>query len=591
MKTQVLFVCAPGTSAFMRELFETVANAVREVGVAASVHTGAYPDASGSNVYVVVPHEFFQSIPLEDRPTPTQLERTIGFCVEHPGTASFEIGARYARSVGGVMDISDDSTAELRRRGLTVGRFELGYSPRWDAWGGVDSTARHIDITYMGTTDERRDAFLARQAEELAEWNCRLLIPPHEWMHRPRPDFLMGLSKLRHLASSKVLINLHRGDSRALEWVRALEAMSNGCVIVSEYSRHFDPLVPGSQILFADPANVASVATALLKDPARLAAIRAAAYATCRSLDMRASALRLVELAASLVSGGARGRAPLPPLTTAGELSTISTPLRLPTPPPSHLPELAGWASDLPAPLRRLHAMSIVHSVSANSGPVLEISPRGLDTAERVTAVVPVTHDAGLPGTLRSLSAQVMPVGWMLGRTPTHPARGDGPPLRRGELLNALATATTAELILVIEPGHVLFRHAVRRLIAALDRQPRAAASFGMMADAAGAELWNSLPFEPDRLAKRVYLGAPMIVRRDALALLGLFTEDPLLDGLEYHHFWCRLAEHGMHAVLEPQVIGTGVPTRPPDDGVASLVPELALEALGRAAPRLLGRT
>src|ERR1017187_3508954 len=196
-EVRICFVSAPRGSAFMGELLEVVSDAVSHTGVRTSIHIGSFPSLSEPAAYVVVPHEFFVLTAPEDQPTDEQLSRTIGFCVEHPGNATFEVSASRGARLGALFDINADSTDELRRRGLSVERFRLGYSPRWDAWGGDSTSLRPTDITYMGTADARRDQLLALQAEALSRWDCRLLLPPHEQMTQPRPDFLMGSEKLR----------------------------------------------------------------------------------------------------------------------------------------------------------------------------------------------------------------------------------------------------------------------------------------------------------------------------------------------------------------------------------------------------------
>jgi PAS domain-containing protein len=587
---RICFVSAPGTSVFTQELLGAIAQSVTESGLEASTTVGAFPELAEPCAYVVVPHEFFLNTSPELRPTPEQRARTIALCVEHPGTTSFEISAFHAASLGAVMDISGDSTAELRRRGLKAERFRLGYSESFDAWGGVANTLRPIDITYMGTTDIRRDALLARQADRLAEWECRLLIPPHEWMTRSRPDFLIGHDKLEHLAQSKVLINLHRGESRALEWVRAIEAMSNGCVIVSERSKEFEPLVPGRHILFARPENTVAVASALLRNPERLEAIRRNAYALCRTLDMRPSALRLVELARSLVSGPVRatslGSVPGWQIVGAGSASNVAP---VPTP-ASNLPELASWATTVPRPLRVMQAISLAASRPIAS--VIEVETHDDGEPGRVRAVLPVAddRDGGIGRTVRSLRAQDTKLSWSIGRWKRGETEYVTPSLpRRGPLINSLVCASTAEYILVLEPGQELFVEAVRRLLAALDANPSAAAAFGIMADTVRGQLWNALPLEPERLLWRAYLGSGFLVRRVVLSNIGEFSDDPALNGYEYHDFWCRLVESGFTAVLVAQVLGTGPTPHPPDLGIASIAPELAWEALRRGAPGLFG--
>jgi hypothetical protein len=569
----------------MRELLEVVADAVARVGGTVSVHIGAYPVMTSPCVYVVVPHEYFVATPADDQPSAAQRSRTIGFCVEHPGNHTFEVSVSQARSLGGVIHINGDSLAELQRRGVSAERFVLGYSPLWDAWGGIDETDRPVDITYLGTTDVRRAQLLALQADELSSWNTRLLIPPHEPMIHPRRDFLMGRAKHRHLASTKVLINLHRGASQSLEWVRILEAICNGCVVISERSDDFEPLVPGEDLVFAAPTRVAATASALLCDPQRLESIRQAAWARCHSMDMRASAQRLVEMAAAIDRGDRPARSL--PGVLARE-SSVHPYVPEPAQPDSELPTLAPWAATLPEPFRRLQA-SLITALSAL--PQVEVSATqalaGPDA--RVAALIPdLAPDARQAWrTVEALQAQDIPIDAWIGRNINPRVELSGGRFGLGVCLNALLSGTQAEMILVIEPGQELFHQSVRRLLDALDASPAAVAAYGFMSNASSAELWNALPLEAERLARRAYLTAPFMVRRSALAELGGVAEDPALAGFEYHDLWCRIADRGFEWVFVQQILGRGRRVRFGGGDIATIAPEVTLDALRRSAPSI----
>lgn len=570
----------------MNELLEVVAEATRSVGAVASVHVGAYPVLPQPCVYVVIPHEYFVLTRLNAQPSAEQRARTVGFCVEHPGNLSFEIGARHAATLGAVMDINDDSTSALRAGGLAAHRFTLGYSSRWDVWRGDQRAERPIDITYLGTTDVRRDNLLARQSEQLSTADCRLLIPPHEWMAKPRPDFLMGTAKLRHLAGSKVLLNLHRGRSRALEWVRVLEAICNGCVVVSESSLDFMPLLPGRHIALAHPTNTVAVATALLRHPDRLAAMRNEAYGFCQTLDMQTSARTLVEIGESLV----RRHAKVPSIDPAGEAAGRVTRPAADLLPPAHgLPELSDAWATVAQPVREAQAR-LIEAILVDSS-AAEITLPTMDTASppRVRALMPLGIDdrAASGITSRSLETQEVPVALSTAR-PSGQRSSLFPRdlFSRGALLNALLEHVSEPFVLVIEPGNELFGPGVRRLLTALEEDPTADASFGIMADVSGGVLWNALPVEAERLARRAYLSAPFLIRRQVLAALGAFADDVALIGYEYHDFWCRFALSKRRAVFVQQIVGRGRPTAVPEVSIARTAPHLTLAALHRSATR-----
>jgi hypothetical protein len=575
----------------MHELLEVVADAVARAGGDVSLHTGAYPVTQSPCIYVVIPHEYFAVTPLEDQPSAAQRSRTIGFCVEHPGNQTFEVSFSHARSLGGVMDINGDSVAELQHRGLWAERFVLGYSPLWDAWGGIDESERHIDITYLGTSDIRRAQLLAVQAEELSAWKTRLLVPPHEPMTRPRQDFLMGRTKQQHLASTKVLINLHRGGSRSLEWVRILESMCNGCVVASERSEDFEPLVPGEDLLFAEPNRIVATASALLCDPDRLGSMRQAAWAKCRSMDMRASAQRLMEMAADL-ERGSRSAAARP--NAAFRESATHPKVPEPAQPDSELPALAPWAATLPEPLRSLQASLII---AVDGLQPLEVSlTQALATLDaRVVALIPdLAHDARqVSRTVEALEAQEMPLDAWIGRPVTPAADFSGGRSGLGACLNALLGATESEVILIIEPGHELFHQSIPKLMEALDGSPGAVIAHGFMADLPAGELWNALPLEAERLAIRAYLTAPFVIRRSALVELGGIAEESAIAGYEYHDLWCRVANRGWESVFVQQILGRG--RRLPSGGgaITAIAPDVTRNALQRSAQapsQILGR-
>ena len=150
----------------------------------------------------------------------------------------------------------------------------------------------------------------------------------------------MGSDKYSHLANSKILLNLHRGASQSLEWVRVLEAMCNGCVVVSEHSTDFEPFVAGTHLAFARGRATVAVAAALLRSPARLLELQTNAYELCKGhLNMESSAAQLIQLAESLLG---RGPAPLATVSGTRARSAATPVVHEPLPPPSGMPELSG---------------------------------------------------------------------------------------------------------------------------------------------------------------------------------------------------------------------------------------------------------
>ncbi len=560
--TELCFVSAEGGSAFMEELLEVVADAVRTAGGKARTAIGTYPEADGDTVYVVVPHEYFVTVPDADFPTAAQCRRTIGFCVEHPGTATFERNAELLSILGGAVDINTDSTAELRRRGITVEHFQLGYSPLWDLWGGDLDSPRDLDVTYLGTAERRRSVLLGSYARDLAGLRTRLLTPPHEPMTSARVDFLPGKAKFEHLARSRFLLNLHRERKQTLEWVRTLEAMTNGCVVVSETSVDVEPLVPGEHLVLARPEALGSVVAALADEPERERHLRSAAYGFVKSLDMTASARRLIELASSLGSAPAADIAPARALATS--LRNPEDALAIDT--PSFDARFAGDRSAAgPASARgtALSARIAQRAAGARRVATRSWEPAAASLAGTADVDVLIVRRTGEvdPDDLANdlLTGSVTPRKVLVGEDGVHPWPRPRPydvllhdtPLGRGLTRNSLLERSTASWLLVLDGGMRASEFLLERLLAVSEDADVVHCPVADPVDG----LVGALPPEERRLRTLPYLGSGYLVRRSLVDEFGGWNTEVLFEGLEDHLFWRRVATAARPTTLVQQVL------------------------------------
>lgn len=587
--TELCFVSAEGGSAFMEELLEVVADAVRTAGGKARTAIGRFPEAGNDTVYVVVPHEYFVTVPDADFPTAAQCRRTIGFCVEHPGTATFERNAELLSILGGAVDINTDSTAELRRRGIAVEHFQLGYSPLWDLWGGDLDSPRDLDVTYLGTAERRRSVLLGSYARDLAGLRTRLLTPPHEPMTAARVDFLPGKAKFEHLARSRFLLNLHREQKQTLEWVRTLEAMTNGCVVVSETSADVEPLVPGEHLVLARPEALGSVAAALADEPERERHLRSAAYGFVKSLDMTASARRLIDLAASLGSATAADIAPARALATS--LRNPEDALAVDT--PSFDARFAGDRSAAGPASARGTALSAriaqraagARRVATRRWEPAAASPAG--TADVDVLIVRRTGEVD-PDELANdlLTGSVVPRKVLVGEDGVHPWPRPRPydvllhdtPLGRGLTRNSLLERSTASWLLVLDGGMRASEFLLERLLAASEGADVVHCPVADPVDG----LVGALPPEERRLRTLPYLGSGYLVRRSLIDEFGGWNTEVLFEGLEDHLFWRRVAAGARPTTLVQQVLLRRL--RPdPDSRPMDLDPHRVWAAVGSA--------
>lgn len=530
----------------MHELLVAVADAVERVGGRARTHIGRIDDVAGEDtVTVVVPHEYFAL----DAYGATQLwPRTIGFGVEHPGTATFETSARLMPHLGAAFEISEDSVAELRRRGVRAERFTLGCSPLWRSTTPVP--CRDVDVLHLGTADESRLRKLAMFASESIDLRTEFMLPPHEPMTRNRPDFVMGSRKRELLARSRLVLNLHREGNRAFEWVRALEAIANGCVVLTEPSTGLSPLVPGEHVLVAPAERLGVLARAALTDPEWLDDVARAAFDVCAAeLDMPASARLLVDVATGL--------APARP-AVAG----LSLHAGLKTHRARHDEPLAEWVpSECPLP-DPAAGIDPVRARLAREVAILRDDHAAFNVVTRTRApnadvdvvCVRTSGDGPFSVTMRSLeSTVVLAAAQIADLTRPHVAApfeavavaaGCTQPVSRGRARNELLARGTAEFVLVLDAGDELLGDALDRLVAVLRDDPELIAALPMALSGTGL-IVNALVPEERRLAKFAYLSRGYVVRRRWLESLGGFGEEPELEGFVDHDFWRRTSAAG----------------------------------------------
>jgi hypothetical protein len=565
------FVSTSRGSPFMTELLAAVSAATASAGHTVDLAFDEFPPLEDRDVYVVIPHEFRAWGNPRGFPDPGQRARTIALCTENPGTEWFEATHQLVPQFAAAMSINRASTAELRRLGIPCEHLQLGYTSSWDSWLGDPSAERQIDVLYLGAADPRRDPLLGGCGRHLWRRECQFLVPPLEPRRRPRPDYLSGAEKYERLRSARTLLNLHRTTSAALEWMRFLEAICNGCVVVSEPCLDSEPLIAGEHFVAASADSIALVVDRLLDDPEELRRLREAAYDFVREeLPMSHAVDQLAELAARL---------PLQPLDMREPAFTsAATPAQ-----PAQAPGETARATSIEArePRRLLRDISRRVWRGRRTGVELRAqTPAYVAAKPRVSVAVTIdgrTRDAvaaltSVAASLRcELEALVLDeapdsrsaaaAGGFLDDHPWLPAALLHRPMNCGLAAsrNTLAECARGEYVFMLDADGGIYPSALERLVTALDADRQATFAYPMVAAFDGdapVELLSSLPWEPERLKRGDRVEAMTLVRRERLLELGGYATDPRLAGWEDFHLWCQCAEAGDHGVHVPQVLG-----------------------------------
>lgn len=485
---ELTFVLAPGQNHFFVEVAEAFVGELRALGVPAAVSRDGFPPLADGTVYVLVPpHEYRGLAPPSHWPTPRQLERTIFYCFEQPGTRFFDSDVEMARGpVGAVADLNAVSVREHRRRGVLAHHVPIGWTDAWvapqpDRPG--EAAARDIDLLHLGIYSARRGRALAHAADGLARWRAALIFgDDHGPNASAQANFAVDGEKWRLLARSRVLLNVHLGERPYFEWLRVVQAICNRVAVVSETSTGAAPLRAGEHFVSGRADELVALAEPLLEDEALRSAMadRAASFLSQRQ-PLRASAELLAQLAADIA------RRPSRPTVRQSALMLSATPGR-----------------DVP----RAAAIAMAVALTGSSPPAERVDRVGLD---------PGFESARVPWPDNGRSAPPDPAERRAG-APTHPA-GSTTWSAAGPLI--LHDGAETELL---ESGRALLEEALAADLGA-------GFAWGIVAVESagdGPALRNVFPWQPWRLERDPgYIRPPVLWRAAALADIGGDLENP----------------------------------------------------------------
>jgi hypothetical protein len=589
-----LTVCFVGTrrgNEFMNELLAAVAHEVAAAGVQTRLAYDGFPPIEGRTAYVVVPHEYFELAAPENLPSAAQLSRTISFGVEQPGTQWFEHAAAYARKTAAVMDIQRSSLPELRRRGLHPEHFQIGYTEFWDTWRRDEEVERPIDVVFMGSHNARRVAILGGYARTLWPLESRIFLPAEGPKTRARPNYLVAEQKWELLARTKTVLTVRRDQRSFFEWVRVLEAVSNGCVVVAEHAAGTEPFVPGVHYASGSAESLALLARGLVEDEDGLRRMRLAAYDLARAeLPMRPAALRLADLADRLASRPRRpvSRAPLreaapnPAPRDRVLAETVRSVAGAHGHTAARVDRLAQALKEVALENVRLRRRLDDLRLAGKSlrEEVVYESPAWADAQPRVSVLVPVYNHADEVGrALASVAAgdddgdvEVVVLddastdasaGAATAFLTEHPFL-PGLVLRAaknrgvGGTRNVLMEHGRAEYAFMLDADNEVYPTAIGRLVEALDDDRDAVFAYSILEEVTHGKptgLRSGGPWNPAALRHGNYIDAMSLLRRRRVLELGGYTDDVRLYGWEDFDLWCRIADHGGRGAFVPQIL------------------------------------
>jgi hypothetical protein len=453
----------------------------------------------------------------------------------------------------------------------------------------------------LGSLTDRRAQVLSRAAPILTQWTCDLrLFMGSRPVHEGTDHFVSGAAKHEMLAASRVILNIHQGARDYFEWIRVLEAMANGCLVVTERSGGYAPLLPSQHFLQASGATLAGQVDGILRDEAMRAELASNAYEFVRkNLDFVDNVDRLLTLIERRLPQVAEHRASIPAVKTVAR--TFRRPgQRKPAPPVVVAPAVKSQVSNLfdQAEAHERRGRSMIKDImlaEVNDSRLIEATIAALEhgsqeyarvsnTAGYLRAVpevsVVLTHynysafvrdaiesviaSAGVAlelvivdnhsdeEELAHLRSVIDEYEWFPIRLVAN-AADQGPSNSR----NIGARHARADLLLLLDADNMLYPDGARLLKNALEESD-AAFAYGLIEKFGdGAGLLSAVPWDVAHLVNFNYIDTMALIRRTVWDEFGGF--DPqiaAMGGYDDYAFWLQLASVGYWGELVSSFIG-----------------------------------
>ena len=284
IKTVHLFVTSK-SNLFIREIADLLCAGFRAAGCEAQLLIDQIPaekTEDGKIQIVVTPHEFFKLF-LKDKLPREKMQRLTNHLfllgTEQPESEWFDGNLVIALHAPAMLDIHLAGVTAYRECGLRCFHLPLGYHPLLEYTDEPAICAREIDICLLAAKTDRREEFIAANAEFFAARNCHLRLVPLEFAKTKQTrSYLPASERNLLLQRSKILLNVHYSQSQYFEWHRALIALGNRCCLITETCQGFEPLVPGKHFVMAKADDLTTCCEYYLNHEEERKAIADTAY-------------------------------------------------------------------------------------------------------------------------------------------------------------------------------------------------------------------------------------------------------------------------------------------------------------------------
>ena len=568
-----------------------IGRALAESGCSVEIVEDRLPPFDPERATLVIgPHEVYPYLAMGPGELDEALARTVLICTARPSAPAWQRTLRYAEKAGAVLDISDAGVTAFAAAGITAQRFRLGYEAANDhSSGGIET--RPLDVAFLGSTTPRRERIVAAAAASLSRRDIDLRFTEGVASRtNPVDGFLSGDEKYRLLAATKIVLNLHPSDDPLFEWFRAQDALTNGCLFVSELSSGATPLDPGLHFVSVNHSHLGPTLDRLLDEPDRLEQIRATGSEFFRQHVRLIDEIQTVRAAVSDLPESVPQRIAAPDRSEdevllagdgdddgegGGPISAAAVSLRQ----NAVLKRLFVEIRSL-----RREVAHVRHAVEAPGEPLVRISSTpGWEAAGDVDVSVIVTLHNYARFVREAIETSLASEGVKVEVVVIDDRSADeGPTVirdlmreRKDEAIlfleqrvntgvqrarNLAFSHARGPFAFVLDADNVVYPRGIAKLRESLSTDAGSAFAYGIIErfnEAGGLGLMGVEGWDERRLARSHYIDAMALVRVDAWREVGGYVTDPALElGWEDYDLWLNFASHGYRGIHVREIVG-----------------------------------
>jgi|GEM_PF-1577308 len=251
------FYISTQSNQFWKEIGEVFVDSFRKNHFATEVFYDEIPDEINENIYniAVGGHEYFHTYIKDPTLIKEVAKNMVALSGEQPGGQWFDANLFLMKECRECWDITASGTEALITSGVLARHLPLGMS---DFFRSKNSeSAKEIDVLFMGSlTTSRAKRIADYGVSRFSNKNHFQLVELSYAKTSGDRTYLDNNFRNDLAARSKIILNYHGHLVPFFEWHRALIAIANKALFISDIVRNSEPLHPGEHYITATSKSI-----------------------------------------------------------------------------------------------------------------------------------------------------------------------------------------------------------------------------------------------------------------------------------------------------------------------------------------------